>query len=111
MKNLFRICVILGAVGVALIYSSSIYIEPEKVNISEIEPQWNGRQVKVGGKAVQPYKSKGNLFFNLKDNSGKIKVAKFDADITLNKSESVNVSGRVKLYQGKLELVAENIER
>ena len=111
MKNLFRICILLGALGIVLVYSSSIYIEPEKVNVSEIKPQWNGKQVSVTGNVVQPYRTKGNLFFTLEDSSGQIKVASFDSKTRLNSSQRINLTGRVSLYRGSLEIMAGEIKK
>lgn len=111
MKNLFRICILLGALGVVLIYVSSTYIETEKVNVSEIKPQWNGKKVEVRGTAKQPYKTKGNLFFSLEDSTGSIKVADFDSKSSVNESQNVNVTGRVTLYRGSLEIIAEEIRK
>ena len=111
MKNVFRICIILGIVGLTLIYASSVYIEPENVEVSEVKPQWNGKQVTVNGTVKQPFKTKGNLFFTLEDSTGTVKVAEFGSNRTLMPETAINVTGRVTLYRGNLEIIASSIEK
>ena len=69
------------------------------------------KQVSVNGTVAQPYSSKGNLFFTLESQKGSIKVADFDSKTAVNSSEKVSVTGRVTLYRGSLEIIAERIEK
>ena len=111
MNDIYRICILIGALGIALIYGSSIYIEPEKVNISEIEPSWSGKRVVISGEATGVSKVNESLFFDLNDSTGEVMVADFDSESKIEDGKEVRVQGRVTMYRGKLEIVAERIEK
>lgn len=110
-KTLLRISIIFSIIGLLLIYISSISIEPEFVKIGDISKEDLGEHIKIRGKIIEETISDGTLFLQLKNNSNEISVVKFNyKGAKLNKT-SVVVSGKVNLYESKLEIIAERIER
>lgn len=110
MNEVYRLSLLIGALGIALIYGSSLYIEPEKVNSTEIKPSWSGKKVLLEGNATGVSSAGKHLFFDLEGSEGEIKVAEFESDTNMSSGEKVVVEGRVTMYQGNLEVVAEEID-
>ncbi|MFB6245890.1 MAG: OB-fold nucleic acid binding domain-containing protein [Candidatus Nanohaloarchaea archaeon] len=111
MRDAFRESLLLGVVGLALIYTSSIYIEPEKATVEEIRPSWIGKNVIVQGKVTESFRSNETLSMKINDSTGTIKVVQFDSEKAPKPGETVEADGVVKMYRGKMELVAEKIIR
>lgn len=109
MKNHYRYAVLLSVVGLAFIHLSSSYIAPENVEANEIKPGWIGKKVTVDGTVHEPQKFNETLIFTLQDSTGSITVAEFRSDTELAKEENVTVTGTVKLYEGRMEIVADSV--
>lgn len=109
MKSHYRYAVLLSITGLALIQLSSGYIQPEKVEISDIKPGWIGKKVTVDGTVTEPQRFNETLIFKLRDSTGEITVAEFRSDTELAGGENVSVTGTVKLYEGRMEIVADSV--
>lgn len=110
-KQLYKISVFLSVIGLTLMYGSSLYLEPEKFNIGDIDKSQAGKILEIEGSAVNVTESGGNLFMDLKDSTGSIMVVNFDSQTSITEDSTVIVSGSVELYEGKLEIIARDIEK
>lgn len=109
-KDAYRLSVFLAVIGLTLIYFSSLYLSLEEVDIGEIERDWSGRNVEIKGNVTGFTKSSGHAFIDVEDSTGEILVVDFDSDLELERGETVTVTGHVEIYEGKLEIVAKEVE-
>ncbi len=86
------------------------------MNIGEINKNYIGKTVNLTGKIVELKNSNGHLFFNLQDETGKIKVILWTDTLELLEINGVNITkiisgaklniiGSVQLYKGELEVI------
>lgn len=110
-QHLYYICIGLAAVGVATVYASSMYIEPESFDINQLQRSWQGRKVVLTGNVSDPYKAGGHSFFELDDGTGRINAVAFNSELELEEGQSVSVEGRLSMYEGQLEVIVDELER
>lgn len=110
-KQLYKISVFLSVIGLTLMYASSQYLELENADIGDIDKTYSGETLKIQGEAVNVTKSGENLFMGVKDSTGSITVVSFGSETSVSEGEAVNVSGTVELYEGKLEIIADEIKK
>ncbi|WEL19056.1 OB-fold nucleic acid binding domain-containing protein [Candidatus Nanohalococcus occultus] len=110
MKDHYRHALVLSVIGLGLIHLSSTYITPEKAETDEIKPGWIGKKVTVDGTVRNSYRVNDTLFFDLEDSEGAVKVAEFESSSRVNDSQTVEVTGTVKLYEGSMEIIADRVE-
>lgn len=110
-KQLYKISVFLSIIGLTLMYASSVYLEPGKVKVEEIDRGQTGEVLEVEGTAANVTSTENNLFLDVKDSTGSITVVAFDTDSTVGNGESISVIGSVELYEGKLEIIAREIKK
>ncbi|MFB6147689.1 MAG: OB-fold nucleic acid binding domain-containing protein, partial [Candidatus Nanohaloarchaea archaeon] len=56
-------------------------------------------------------RSGSTAFITLNDTTGEILVVDFDSQLQLEEGEKVNVTGRVSIYRGQLEVIAEDVQK
>ncbi|MFB6190857.1 MAG: exodeoxyribonuclease VII large subunit, partial [Candidatus Nanohaloarchaea archaeon] len=105
-KKVYKASVFFAVIGLTLMYFASLYISLEHVEIGEIEKSWSGKNVKISGEVTSFSRSSGHAFFQVNDSTGEIQVVDFDSQLQLREGEDVNVTGRVALYRGQLEIIA-----
>jgi exonuclease VII large subunit len=114
--KLTKICIVGVVLSMAALYFVIIQIYSVHVKIGEINKEWVGKNVNITGSISDLRISKGHMFFNLKDETGKIKVVVWNNTLELlylngvNISEikdgkSVNVIGNVQIFRGELEII------
>lgn len=84
---------------------------PAERDIGSIEPQDIGQKVHVRGTVTSSSSYESTSFFNISDRSGEIAAVSFDSSKMFSTGEEIAVTGRVTLYQGKLELIVETASR
>lgn len=95
----------------SLIYYAGENIEPEKVAIGNLSTTQTGEIVTVEGEVMSSSFIEGNLFLDLKGETGSISVSNFGANQNFREGETVSVEGEVTIYEGELSMVARSIER
>lgn len=110
-KQLYKISVFLSVIGLTLMYASSLYLEPGKVEVKDIDRSRTGEVLEVEGTAVNVTRSGGHLFMDLKDSNESIMIADFDSESSVSDGDSISVIGSVELYEGKLEIIAREIKK
>ena len=111
-KTLLRLSLAVSVIGVI----AFIVLYPILIKEASIADLRIGEAQTVSG-TISGFKrnSDGHVFFKISDRTGEIDVVAFKnynietADILKNK-DNVRVTGLVKLYKGRLEIVAREIE-
>ncbi|MFB6199626.1 MAG: exodeoxyribonuclease VII large subunit [Candidatus Nanohaloarchaea archaeon] len=110
-KTEIKLAAALAAVGIALMLASSKYMEPEKTRIGEIDRTMTGQKVQLQGTVKKSTYTDKHTFLTLKDGKNSITVAAFNTQKQFPENVSVTVEGEVKLYKGRLEVIADEIKR
>lgn len=110
-RQLYKISVFLSVIGLTLMYASSLYLEPETVEIKEIDKGQTGEVLAAKGTAANVSNSGNHLFMDLKDSTGSILVVDFDSQTSVSEDSTVTVIGNVELYEGELEIIAREIKK
>jgi DNA/RNA endonuclease YhcR with UshA esterase domain len=102
---------VLAVAGLSLIYVAGENIEPETVAVENISTTDTGEIVTVEGTVASSSFVEGNLFLDIKGETGSIGVSNFGANQNFREGEKVSIEGEVTIYEGELGLVANSIER
>lgn len=109
-KTLLKIALICSIVGVFIIFIFAGKLEPSLINISSISQSFIDKDVKIRGTVSSFRITSSVLMLDVRDETGVIKVVAFDKeDFEADKDQAVEVIGKVKEYQGVLEIEAKNI--
>ena len=106
-KDIYRACIFLSIIGLGIIHVSHSYLEYQEVSVEEIDRTWMGNSVKVEGEIVSRTEVDGAKFVELRDNTDTINIVDFEMR---NVTDQASISGYVDVYQGDLQIVAEEIE-
>lgn len=86
------------------------------VKIGDIDKSFTGKTVNITGEITGLFTNNGHVFFDLKDETGKIKIVLWEDTIDILRNgkvnvdeikngKSVNIIGNVQLYKGELEVL------
>ena len=106
-KDIYRACIVLSIVGLGIIHVSHSYLEYQEVKVEEIDRTWLGNSVRVEGEIVSRTEVNGAKFMELRDSTDTVNIVDFEMR---NTSDQASISGYVDVYQGDLQIVAEEIE-
>ena len=113
---LVKISVIGVSVSLVLLYVITSQNLSFHVNVGDVDKSFIGKTVNVTGEITGMFRSKGHVFFDLKDDTGKIKVVIWEDVLEFLEINNVNISeirngnginiiGNVQLYKGELEII------
>lgn len=106
-NDIYKACIVLSIIGLGIIHVSHSYLEIQEADITEIDRTWMGNTVQVEGEVSSYTETENAAFFEIEDSTGKIDIVDFE---NRNISNQASVSGHVDVYQGNLQIVAEEIE-
>jgi len=110
-KNIYIISAVISLIGLTTMYIvEDRYMEQQNVSISDIDESMTGEYVKIEGDIENFNTGQGHLFLELSGTEDQISVVEFDSDTWVNTGETVFVEGYVDLYEGDLQIIAEEIE-
>jgi DNA/RNA endonuclease YhcR with UshA esterase domain len=122
-KNfLVLFCFITSIIGLILIYIAAINLEPEQIELKEINIELVGRSVLSKGEIVHKKShDAGHLFLTISDRDTNIQVPLFsgylnslkEVNITkdnLEVGKIISVSGLVSEYQGQIQIIPRRID-
>ena len=110
-KNLLKVALICSIIGIFIIFILSDKLEPSLIRIADVSEDIIEQSVKIQGKIVSLRNTPSVLIFDVKDDSGSIKVVAFnDGNSQLNNGQRVKILGDVTEYKGMLEIEAKKIE-
>ncbi len=106
-KDIYKACIVLSIIGLGIIHVSHSYLEYQEVKVEEIDRTWLGNSVRVEGEIVSRTEVDGAKFMELRDSTDTVSIVDFEMR---NASDQASISGYVDVYQGDLQIVAEEIE-
>lgn len=113
-RTLFRISIACSIIGIIALYIFSEIIEIEDIPINKINLDKLGEKIKVKGKVNRINDFEKIFVIEIEDEKtkSKIPVVVFkDGKLELEKDNYVEITGEVKEYNGKLELISEVIKK
>jgi len=108
-KAVYRISVSLSVIGLAVMFFTEPLISPEKYSVGDIDESMTGEHVKVEGHIGSFNSAQGHLFLDFYDNTGEIDIVEFDSETWIDEEELYTVQGHVDIYEGDLQIIAEEI--
>lgn len=108
-SDILRICILLSIIGLGIIHISQSFIEPDSVDIGQIDKTWIGNSVSIEGNISSVSKFNETVFIEVLDDSGKITVVDFDGG-NYSRDDRVKVTGYVEIYQNELEIIPDEIK-
>jgi DNA/RNA endonuclease YhcR with UshA esterase domain len=119
-KHLFRLALICSLIGLAGVIAASLMIKTDVSGISSIAEMKEGAYVKITGNIINIRQTEKAAFLDVEDETGTISIVAF-ADNTgfiqkevippfLDKGSNVSVEGKISIYNGMPEILAEKIE-
>lgn len=115
--QLMRVSLIISVIGIIALFLIVQFIEPAKVRVSEIDDSMNGQIIATEGMIKEMTKMGGNFFITLYDEKDiavvmfKIQAEKNDFVYQMKNGDWIRVEGKVAIYRGDLEIIAENIKK
>ena len=99
-----------------LLYLVTYQLSSLHVNIGEIDKSFAGKIVNITGFVKSIRENDGNIFMNIQDDTGDIKIVLWEDTIRLLETknidanaikigEAINVVGDVQIYMGELEVI------
>ncbi|MCD6477650.1 MAG: OB-fold nucleic acid binding domain-containing protein [Candidatus Aenigmarchaeota archaeon] len=116
-KDLRNVSLILSIAGLVVLFIGVNYADVS-TNISDIDNNYIGKVVSVKGEISSYFYNGKHLFFDIQDDTGKIRVVFFEnvmknQNIDPNRMKNgdvITVRGNVENYKGRLEIVGERLE-
>jgi DNA/RNA endonuclease YhcR with UshA esterase domain len=108
---LLKISLVASFAGLAGMFFIAGNANIDSVPAADITPDDVGRSIKVCGSVERKFISRNrHVFFDITDESGSLKVVVFNSTKAAVDSERVCVTGRVNLYKGRLEIIADGVK-
>lgn len=110
MKTKTLLCLFLASIGLFALAVAGDQ-RPEQTSIENISASDLGEQVLIEGKILSSYSTGDTGFFTVSDGNENISVVSFDGRTHFTEGSRIRFSGRLTLYEGKLEVIAKNFYR
>lgn len=108
-RTLLKIALVWSLIGIFLLIIIALFTKPAIVQVSDLE-QNLGKTVVVSGVIDRAVYKEKVAFIDLEDKSGMITVVIFDkVENKVFKNNLIQVKGKVQLYKGELEIIADEI--
>ncbi|KXB06630.1 hypothetical protein AKJ51_03295 [candidate division MSBL1 archaeon SCGC-AAA382A20] len=116
LKNskMIKLSLISSLTGMILLYAGAMQMRPKLTPISQVNKDFVGLKAKISGKVIDIQKhSNEHIFLKVKDQSGGVisiplfKNLLSDLDKRIELLDRIQATGRIKKYQGDLELIPE----
>jgi aspartyl/asparaginyl-tRNA synthetase len=109
---LIKASLILALVGIGILILISDKIEIKEYNINDITKGLLEKEIKVTGKISKISETQGLYLIDINDKERKLKVVVFkeNKNLSLQKNQLIEVTGKVVLYKKELEIEAKKIK-
>ncbi len=111
-----KICLVFTISGILLLFLLVYFIEPEKLSVGQITEKSIGKPVITNGNVKSVFVSNGHLFIKLEGDKSAIDIIMFENDAKkfpevydIKQGFFIETHGKVALYRGELEIIAEKI--
>jgi len=115
-ENILHISLVISIIGLLILTYASTILKPPLSEIGNIKTNFLGKNVHIQGDIIKIHKFKGgSIILKVRDSTGEIDVylrysiAKSKEDV-LDKNKKIDVIGEVELYEGRLEVVPNNLD-
>ena len=108
-KVLLKLSLLWALVGLFLLLLIANFTQPPEIKAIQLEDNLD-KIVLVEGEVMNIIPRDTVTFIDLQDSSGKIRVVLFDKLNSINQGDKIQVRGRVELYKGELEVIADEIK-
>ncbi len=102
-ETAFILATVTGLLMLGIVTASA---EPQKVSPEEVDRSMLGKQIAVEGSVRELSRYKQHAFFKIKS----LNAVMFDYSGFIFNNETVVLKGRVDMYEGDLQVVANSIE-
>ena len=111
-KTLFKIALICSFIGLIGLYFISERISIDRINISEMEMENLGEEIKMIGKIERITNTDKVVFLEISEmKTESISVILFkDRDIELKEGSYVEIEGEIDDYNGEREIIASRVK-
>ncbi len=111
-KTLFKIALVCSFTGLIVLFFISDRISVDRINISEIDKEELGKEIKIIGKIERVFNSDKVVFLEISEmKTESVSVILFkDRDIELREGSYVEVEGEIDDYNGKMEVIANSVK-
>ncbi len=116
-SQIAKLCLLIAVSGIILLFAYTALLEPEAVKIGNIDDSMLGRKVLLEGAVRDLSEKDGNVFITLSDGN-ETDVVVFERTASnqpfvyhIEKNTAIRVVGKVESYNGRLEIIAEKIEK
>lgn len=106
---MLQTALLVSLLGLFSLVVSAEFFEPELVNVAELEDKVE-QIVLVQGEVAKATQKPDVNFFDLKDQTGTITIVAFGSMDRLARGAEIEVQGKVAIYKGELEVIADRIE-
>lgn len=112
MDNIGKLVIVFSLLGVCILYGISVYVEPPYVPLDEVTAH-EGTFVRTKGVITDLSVTRsGNMLVRIVDNQTELLIVinsayKGEGSLNLSYGDEIEVEGRVQVYQGEYELVAD----
>lgn len=120
-KHLFKIAICCSIIGLIAVIIASLYIEPQTAVISSLSGMNEGDYVKIAGNVTNVRQTPKAAFVDVADTTGAVTLVAFNDDAGfvkkealpegLQRGDSIAAEGKISIYNGKTEIVAELITK
>lgn len=111
MEQITKLCIITTLLGIILLIIVSDKIEAPTSTISSITKQDLNQEVKLRGTIKASINKETIAFLDLEDSTGVISIVLFKPQNTkITKGSFAEVTGKVSLYEEKLQVYAETVK-
>jgi len=116
-SRLRNISLLIALAGIAIIAVVAFLVKPGITQIGAITDGDVGERIIINGTIADYGTSDGNVFIDVKDETGAIEVVMFERtargrDVySLSNNDAVIVEGQINIYKGRLEVIADSIVR
>ena len=107
-KTLLKLALICSLVGILLLFFISNNIDVNEKVISELEGNDVDSSVRING-VVTSFQNRGSVILIDVAQLEKMQVVVFNSNFTLNKGDSVEITGKIGEYEGNNQLIADKI--
>lgn len=108
-KGLLKIALLWSVIGIFILIAIVVLTAPSELKISELENHVD-ETVTVSGSAKLASYKENVAFVDIADETGKITVVIFDkVEDYFHKDDYITVKGKVSIYKGELEIIADEI--
>lgn len=110
-STLIKLCLSISIIGLILLSLYAETVEASKIELSKIEEHL-GKTITTSGTVKKITEKEGVSFIKISDNSSKTTIVIFDPPkLNISQNDQIIVTGQVKIYKSKLEIIAERIDK